>query len=495
MEDDLMRLFNSKVAEQMMSLTNFPEDQPLESKMVARSILRAQTQVEARNFEIRKNVLQYDDVMNKQREVIYAERQKVLGGEDLGDQIQDFVEDVIPSLINNSVGNSIGGSAADSGFEEDDLKSFYAELKNFYPIRVDLEELAKTEGVATLTAESITELVLEDAKSYYQEREEMIGPENMRNLERQVVLSVLDRKWREHLYDVDYLKEGIGLRAMAQKDPLVEYRSETALMFNEMNYAIREESLRFLMNIQFQPIGENPDSNSKGSGKNKQLKGAAANSGKTSGSKTLINNSGSVSGSGSVSESSGSSLSNSGGGSGSNSSSVTSSSSAAISPSDSFGNFNGSVAGSSSATSSSSANDGSASKNVAGVKNNSSDSSSGSDSNSGAPATPAAPKPGYNVKVSNARSAPVLKENTSSSSQNSNSNRAQKTTTVQHSKTYLDGATYPGTPPNSPCPCGSGKKYKLCHGRNDPNLSRNSDSPSSKSSHSNHKHGKSRRKH
>jgi preprotein translocase subunit SecA len=245
MQDDLMRLFNSKMAEQMMSLTNFPEDQPLESKMVSRSILRAQTQVEARNFEIRKNILQYDDVMNKQREVIYQERQKVLGGEDLGDQIQEFIDDVIPGMINLNVETD--------GFEPEDLVALNSELKNFYPMRIDLEELGQQLGVASLTFEQVTEAVLNDVKTFYREREELIGSSNMRNLERQVVLSVLDRKWREHLYDVDYLKEGIGLRAMAQKDPLVEYRSETALMFNQMNYGIREESLRFLLNIQFRP--------------------------------------------------------------------------------------------------------------------------------------------------------------------------------------------------------------------------------------------------
>jgi preprotein translocase subunit SecA len=182
--------------------------------------------------------------------VIYQERQKVLEGEDLGDQIQEIIEDVIPGMINQSSEND----RSNDGFEAEDLVALNSELKNFYPMRVDLEELGQRVGIAALTLENVTEAVLNDVKSFYQEREEMIGSENMRGLERQVVLSVLDRKWREHLYDVDYLKEGIGLRAMAQKDPLVEYRSETAYLFNQMNYGIREESLRFLLNIQFRPV-------------------------------------------------------------------------------------------------------------------------------------------------------------------------------------------------------------------------------------------------
>ena len=245
MQDDLMRLFNSGLAESMMTRAGFPEDMPLESKMVTRGIQSAQSQVEARNFEIRKNVLKYDDVMSRQREVIYDQRRRVLEGEDLQEQVVHFREDVLTDYI---------GLATAEGRPEDwDLEALWTALRGVYPISITADEVVEEAGGATrLTAELITREVLSDAEHAYNEREEKLGEANMRQLERRVVLSVLDRKWREHLYEMDYLKEGIGLRAMAQRDPLIEYQREGFQLFNAMTDAIKEESVQYLFNLEVQ---------------------------------------------------------------------------------------------------------------------------------------------------------------------------------------------------------------------------------------------------
>ena len=243
MTDDLMRLFNSGLAEAMMNRTGFPDDLPLESKMVTRGILSAQTQVEGRNFEIRKNVLKYDDVMSRQRSVIYAERRRVLQGEDLQDQIQHFLTDVITAYVD---------AATEEGRPEDwDLDALWTALRAIYPISITAEEVVDEVGSPTrLTRDLLLEELLSDARHAYVAREEELGSEALRQLERRVVLSVLDRKWREHLYEMDYLKDGIGLRAMAQRDPLVEYQREGYQLFAAMTEAIKEESISFLFNLE-----------------------------------------------------------------------------------------------------------------------------------------------------------------------------------------------------------------------------------------------------
>ena len=252
MTDDLMRLFGSGLAETMMNRAGFPDDLPIESKMVSRGIQSAQSQVEGRNFEIRKNVLKYDDVMSRQRSVIYAERRRVLEGEDMADQIQHFVADVIKGYVQ--------AATADGPPETWDLDALWIALRAVYPISLTVEEIIEEAGGATrVSQEMLTEELVSDAKLAFAAREEQLGSENMRQLERRVVLSVLDRKWREHLYEMDYLKEGIGLRAMAQRDPLVEYQREGYQLFAAMTEAIKEESVTYLFNLEVKVADDGAD--------------------------------------------------------------------------------------------------------------------------------------------------------------------------------------------------------------------------------------------
>ena len=243
--DDLMRLFKAQMVERVMSMANVPDDVPIENKMVTRAIASAQSQVEQQNFETRKNVLKYDEVLNRQREVIYGERRRVLEGEDLHDQVKHFIDDTIDAYIQ---AETVEGFA-----EEWDLDRLWGAFKQLYPVKVTIEELEDEAGDrAGITAEFIAESIKDDVHEQYAAREEQLGSEIMRELERRVVLSVLDRKWREHLYEMDYLQEGIGLRAMAQKDPLVEYQREGFDMFNAMMEGIKEESVGYLFNLEVQ---------------------------------------------------------------------------------------------------------------------------------------------------------------------------------------------------------------------------------------------------
>ncbi|WP_415952154.1 preprotein translocase subunit SecA [Streptomyces sp. KLOTTS4A1] len=243
--DDLMRLFKAQMVERVMAMANVPDDVPIENKMVTRAIASAQSQVEQQNFETRKNVLKYDEVLNRQREVIYGERRRVLEGEDLHEQVRHFMDDTIDAYI---------AAETAEGFAEDwDLDRLWGAFKQLYPVKVTVEELEDEAGDrAGLTAEFITDAIKDDIHAQYDAREEQLGSEIMRELERRVVLSVLDRKWREHLYEMDYLQEGIGLRAMAQKDPLVEYQREGFDMFTAMMEGIKEESVGYLFNLEVQ---------------------------------------------------------------------------------------------------------------------------------------------------------------------------------------------------------------------------------------------------
>ncbi len=243
MQDDLMRLFNSTLAESMMNRAGFPDDVPLESKMVTRGIASAQGQVESRNFEIRKNVLKYDDVLSRQRTVIYDERRRVLEGEDLQEQVQHFLTDVVTAYVE--------GATAEGNPEQWDLDGLWTAIKAVFPISIEPDEVVEQAGGETrLSQDLLLEEILSDARIAYQNREEQLGAANMRQLERRVTLSVLDRKWREHLYEMDYLKEGIGLRAMAQRDPLVEYQREGFQLFQAMTEAIKEETVGYLFNLE-----------------------------------------------------------------------------------------------------------------------------------------------------------------------------------------------------------------------------------------------------
>ena len=248
LEDDLMRLFKADMVDSFLRRFNVPDDVPIEAKLVTNAIRSAQTQVEAQNFEIRKNVLKYDDVLNRQRQVIYAERRRVLEGEDISDQIRTFLDDTIAGYV--------AAETTDTYSDEWDFERLWSALKTLYPVSLDAEQLEEEAGGA-LTPEFLTAELQADAAAAYDRREEELGPDVMRELERRVVLSVLDRKWREHLYEMDYLQEGIGLRAMAQRDPLVEYQREGYDLFNAMMDGIKEESVGFLFNVDVQ-VDESP---------------------------------------------------------------------------------------------------------------------------------------------------------------------------------------------------------------------------------------------
>ncbi|MEO6826963.1 MAG: preprotein translocase subunit SecA [Microbacteriaceae bacterium] len=243
LRDDLMRLFNAGAAESLMSRSNIPDDLAIESKVVSRAIRSAQSQVEARNAEIRKNVLKYDDVLNRQREAIYGDRRLVLEGDDLHERTQTFLTNVIDEVLETHTNEGNG--------DDWDFDALWAELRTLYPIGLTIEEVITEAGSrGRINREFMRREILSDARLAYQAREEKLGAPAMRELERRVVLSVIDRRWRDHLYEMDYLKDGIGLRAMAQRDPLVEYQREGFTMFQQMMGQIREETVGFLFNLE-----------------------------------------------------------------------------------------------------------------------------------------------------------------------------------------------------------------------------------------------------
>ena len=247
--DDLMRLFNSGAAERLMAST-LDDETALESKMVSRAIASAQGQVEGRNAEQRKNVLKYDDVLNRQREAIYGDRRRILEGDDLHEKVQFFLEDTINAVIDDAT--------AEGHSEEWDYDLLWSNLKTLYPMTLSQKDVFdEAGGKAGVTAAFLKEEILSDARLAYEARETQLGSENMREFERRVVLSVIGRKWQEHLYEMDYLKEGIGLRAMAQRDPLVEYQREGYTLFQAMMAGIREESVGFLYNLEVE-VTETP---------------------------------------------------------------------------------------------------------------------------------------------------------------------------------------------------------------------------------------------
>ena len=238
--DELMRLFNTGMATRLMAAA--PEDSALDSKIVSRAIATAQSNVEGRNAEQRKNVLKYDDVLNRQREAIYKDRGRILHGDDLKDQISGFVDEVLTTIIDARVAE---GHAEDWDFDE-----LWSALKQVYPISITVDDLAEDAGDRTkITRDQIVKEVLADAHLIYDEREKSVGEESMREIERRVMLSVIGERWPEHLYEMEYLKEGIGLRAMAQRDPLVEYQREGYDMYQSMLGAIREETVTYLFNL------------------------------------------------------------------------------------------------------------------------------------------------------------------------------------------------------------------------------------------------------
>ena len=248
LEDDLMRLFNTQLVAQVMA-KGMEEGQPIEAKSVTKGVRTAQKAVESRNYEIRKNVLKYDDVMNKQRTVIYSERQAVLKGEDIHKDILRFISDTVESYIK-------GANKGSEKPKDWDWEGLFRALNTVIPTKVDEDEVRKIVGglKGAKAVEAVRDLIVEDARQQYGEMEETIGETGLRDLERRVVLAVLDRKWREHLYEMDYLKDGIGLRGMGQRDPLVEYQREGYQMYNSMIEAIKEESVQLLFHIDIKQV-------------------------------------------------------------------------------------------------------------------------------------------------------------------------------------------------------------------------------------------------
>ncbi|MGV0379171.1 preprotein translocase subunit SecA [Corynebacterium lehmanniae] len=251
MRDELMVRFVGQSMENMMNRLNVPDDVPIEAKMVSNAIKGAQSQVENQNFEMRKNVLKYDEVLNEQRKVVYRERQEILGSKDIAGQVR--------RMIDSTIGAYVDGATADGYVEDWDLDGLWNALDSLYGPTVSAQELIDGDEygrAGELTSEQLRQALLDDANTQYDKLEENVasigGEEQMRNLERMVILPIIDTKWREHLYEMDYLKEGIGLRAMAQRDPLVEYQKEGGDMFNAMNEAVQEETVRQLFSMRKQ---------------------------------------------------------------------------------------------------------------------------------------------------------------------------------------------------------------------------------------------------
>ncbi len=238
LEDDLMRMFASDRVASIMERFKWPDDEPIEAKMVSKAVENAQRQIEELNYERRKNVLKYDDVMNAQREVIYGERQKILHGEDLKDQALGFVDEVVRGVVQDYL-------PAEVFPEEWDLDALITAVNDVFPMKATPDELRELGDVVT-----IEEQLVQDALDAYETKEAAVGEGVMRELERVVLLNITDTKWREHLYEMDYLQEGIHLRAYGQRDPLTEYRREAFSMFEELVLSIRTDFVRYIYRVE-----------------------------------------------------------------------------------------------------------------------------------------------------------------------------------------------------------------------------------------------------
>ena len=252
MRDELMVRFVGQSMENMMNRLNVPDDVPIEAKMVSNSIKGAQAQVENQNFEMRKNVLKYDEVLNEQRKVVYATRHDILDAGDIKDNIRSMIDDTVSAYVS--------GATATGYVEDWNLDELWNALESLYGPTMSHESLVdgiEYGSAGELSAEQLRDALLADANSEYDKLEDSVtaigGESQMRNTERMIILPIIDQKWREHLYEMDYLKEGIGLRAMAQRDPLVEYQKEGGEMFNAMNDGVKEETVRqlFMLRKQF----------------------------------------------------------------------------------------------------------------------------------------------------------------------------------------------------------------------------------------------------
>jgi preprotein translocase subunit SecA len=239
LEDDLMRMFASDKVASIMERLKWPDDEAIEAKMVSRAVENAQKQIEELNYERRKNVLKYDEVMNGQREAIYGERRTILEGQDIDEQVKGFVEDVVRSTVSSLVPGDV--------FPEDwDLDALSTALLEIYPVQITKEQAAEAPDSTELE-----EMFVEDALAMYEAKEANVTPPVMRELERVVLLNITDTKWREHLYEMDYLQEGIHLRALAQKDPITEYRREAYDMFQDLTASIQADFVRYIYRVEF----------------------------------------------------------------------------------------------------------------------------------------------------------------------------------------------------------------------------------------------------
>ena len=241
-QDDLVRLFAGDRIQGIMNRFKIPEDQPMEASILSRQIENAQKKVEEQNFVMRKNVLKYDDVMNTQRMVIYEQRRRVLEGDDLSGEIREWIEEVVSATVSHFTESEELG--------EWDIPGLVAQMTSLYGSDITVDELREE---VELAREALTEEFVEDALDTYAEREQEFSPELLREIERFVILQVVDARWREHLEAMDYLREGVHLRAMAQKDPLVEYRGEGHAMFEVLGRTVREEVVTTLFHVQLQP--------------------------------------------------------------------------------------------------------------------------------------------------------------------------------------------------------------------------------------------------
>ncbi|MCX7904296.1 MAG: SEC-C metal-binding domain-containing protein, partial [Caloramator sp.] len=236
LEDDLMRLFGSDRIKDIVSKLGLPDDEPIESKMVTNAIEQAQKRVEANNFEIRKSLLQFDDVLNRQREIIYSQRRKVLEGENLKDSIKGMIVDVVTSIVNAHVTD-------DRHREEWDLKGLSRYIEDVFMVKINENELEP------LSKDEILEKITDIINKAYEEKEKEFEENIFREIERVVLLRTVDTKWIDHIDAMEHLKQGIGLRAYRHRDPVQEYQIEGMNMFDEMIYSIKEDTLRFLFRV------------------------------------------------------------------------------------------------------------------------------------------------------------------------------------------------------------------------------------------------------
>ena len=383
LEDDLMRLFNTQLVARVMR-QGLPEGEPIESKAVSKGVRNAQKAVESRNYEIRKNVLKYDDVMNKQRTVIYQERQKVLQGEDISADITLFLMDVVSAYVHAQI-------RTNQKVADWDLDTLWEAFGQLYPISLDKDEVR--EEISALkpakAEQKLIDLVLKDADDIYDEREKQIGPDMMRQLECRVVLAVLDRKWREHLYEMDYLKDGIGLRGLGQRDPLVEYQREGFSMYNQMVEAIKEETIQLLFSLDLSEIRHDMTMGQQSAASDMSLSGP----------------------------------------------------------------------------------------NEPSQDDEDADEQSAAEADAGEDATAAQADAEESDTTTESESqdedlrapASLVDRNplTHADQEASSAQRVRAGLAAEAREPWADGRTFPGTPKNAPCPCGSGRKYKMCHGRNE----------------------------